>query len=84
LKACKELSDDGAFVNMTYCFSVTQAIIASKMGASFVSPYISGYDKKGFDGLKLAKDIKDTFNNYPELQTQIILNDIDKIFYIQF
>ena len=57
LKACKLLSQDGFTVNVTLCFSVAQAILASKAGATYISPFVGRVDDNSFDGLELVGDI---------------------------
>ena len=51
LKACKALSDKGVPVNVTLIFSVTQAVLAAKAGAAYVSPFIGRIDDTGHDVL---------------------------------
>ena len=48
LKACKLLSSDGFTVNVTLCFSVAQAILASKAGATYISPFVGRVDDNSF------------------------------------
>ena len=57
LRACKELSDDGIKVNVTLIFSQTQAILAAKAGAKYVSPLVGRVDDHSFGGISLVKDI---------------------------
>lgn len=64
LRACKTLSDDGVMVNVTLCFSATQALLAAKAGATFVSPFVGRHDDVGFDGMALIADIKTIYDNY--------------------
>ena len=58
LKACKALSDGGNMVNVTLCFSATQALLAAKAGATFISPFIGRLDDIGLDGMELIADIR--------------------------
>ncbi len=51
LRACRHLTDDGAMVNVTLCFSAAQAILAAKAGATFVSPFIGRLDDVGEHGM---------------------------------
>ena len=51
LKACKLLTSDGFTVNVTLCFSVAQAILASKAGFTYISPFVGRVDDNSFDGL---------------------------------
>ena len=57
LQACKLLTQDGFTVNVTLCFSVAQAILASKAGATYISPFVGRVDDNSFDGLGLVRDI---------------------------
>jgi transaldolase len=64
LKACKALSEQGATVNVTLCFSPVQAMMAAKAGASFISPFIGRLDDIGEDGMTLVRDIRTIYDNY--------------------
>jgi transaldolase len=64
LKATKMLSDEGIRVNVTLVFSATQALMAAKAGATFVSPFVGRLDDIGQDGMGLIKEIVGIFNNY--------------------
>ncbi|CAG7592697.1 MAG: fructose-6-phosphate aldolase [Candidatus Midichloria sp.] len=72
LIVCKKLSSKGISVNMTLCFSPSQAILAARMGADYVSPFIGRLDDIGQSGLKLIADICEIYSNYPSIKTQII------------
>jgi transaldolase len=72
LKACKELSGQGIDVNVTLCFSASQALIAAKCGAKYISPFIGRLDDIGLDGLNLIAEIRTIFDNYPNLNTEIL------------
>ncbi|HAF41510.1 MAG TPA: fructose-6-phosphate aldolase [Sphingobium sp.] len=71
LKTCKALTDDGALVNVTLCFSANQALLAAKAGASFISPFVGRHDDNGFDGLALIEDIRLIYDNYA-FKTEIL------------
>jgi transaldolase len=58
-RVCKKLSDDGIAVNMTLCFSLTQALLAAKCGALYVSPFIGRLDDAGQSGISLVSEIVD-------------------------
>ena len=62
LLACKELSDSGINVNVTLIFSQSQAILAAKAGATYVSPFVGRVDDNSFGGLCLVKDIAKVYN----------------------
>ena len=64
LRACKVLSDDGIKVNVTLIFSQTQAILASKAGAKYVSPFVGRVDDNSFGGICLVKDIVKVFKEH--------------------
>jgi transaldolase len=64
LKACKVLSSEGHKLNVTLCFSVNQAILAAKAGATFISPFVGRLDDINLDGLELIEDIRTVYDNY--------------------
>ncbi len=76
LRVCKELSDDGILVNVTLCFSASQAILAAKAGAAFISPFVGRLDDLSQDGLQLIEDIVTIYDNYPEFQTEVLVASI--------
>ena len=76
LIACKTLSDGGAIVNVTLCFSAAQAILAAKAGATFVSPFVGRLDDLGQDGLGLIEDICDIYANYPNFTTEVLVASV--------
>jgi len=61
LRGCKLLSEEGIRVNVTLIFSPAQAILASKAGAAYVSPFVGRVDDNSFDGLNLIKQIADIY-----------------------
>ena len=61
LKACYELSHEDILTNVTLVFSVSQAILAAKAGASYVSPFVGRLDDNSIAGLNLIKDIDEVF-----------------------
>jgi transaldolase len=81
LKACKTLSDDGHMVNVTLCFSVNQAILAAKAGATFISPFIGRLDDINLDGMELIEDIRTVYDNYG-FETQILAASIRSVNHI--
>lgn len=76
LKACKSLSSEGIPVNVTLVFSPNQALLAAKSGAKYVSPFIGRLDDVGQDGMKLIREIKDIFKNYPHFKTEILVASV--------
>ena len=75
LKACKRLSNEGAMVNVTLCFTVNQAILAAKAGASFISPFVGRLDDINLDGMGLISDIRQVYDNY-DFSTEILVASI--------
>ena len=75
LQACKTLSDEGKMVNVTLCFSLNQAILAAKAGATFISPFIGRLDDINLDGMELIADIRNAYDNYG-YETQILAASI--------
>ena len=64
LAACKELSKKNIKTNVTLCFSVNQALIAAKAGATYISPFIGRLDDVGHDGMELIEEIRAVYDNY--------------------
>jgi transaldolase len=71
LEACKALSKDGIKVNVTLCFSVNQAILAAKAGATFVSPFVGRLDDINEDGMQLIESIVEVFHIHG-LETEVL------------
>jgi transaldolase len=76
LKACKALRADGTMVNVTLCFSAAQALLAAKAGATYISPFVGRLDDIGQDGMDLIQDIRTIYDNYPALETKILVASI--------
>lgn len=76
LKACRALTDAGIAVNVTLCFSANQALLAAKAGAAFVSPFIGRLDDVGHDGMELVAEIREIFDNYDAITTEILAASI--------
>lgn len=64
IKAIKTFSDQGIKTNCTLCFSPTQALIAAKAGATYISPFLGRLDDISSDGMQLIKDIVQIYLNY--------------------
>jgi transaldolase len=64
LKACRTLAEEKIPVNMTLIFSPTQALLAAKVGAAYVSPFIGRLDDIATEGMDLIESIVDIFQNY--------------------
>ncbi len=79
LQACSLLSERKIKTNVTLCFSTSQALLAAKAGATYVSPFIGRLDDIGEDGIKLIEDIKKVFSNYKNIKTKILSASIRSI-----
>ncbi len=64
LKCCKILSGRGIRTNVTLCFQPLQALLAAKVGATFISPFIGRIDDLSTDGMQLIRDIRQIYTNY--------------------
>ena len=61
---------------MTLCFSANQALLAAKAGATFISPFVGRLDDMGQDGMELIAEIKTIYDNYPAIETEILVASI--------
>ena len=75
LKATRQLTAERIRVNVTLCFSPSQALLAAKAGAYFVSPFIGRLDDISHDGMGLIRDIKTIYANY-HFATQILVASV--------
>ena len=64
LRACKVLSEEGVRTNVTLCFSATQALLAAKCGATYVSPFVGRLDDVSTEGMDLIRQIRAIYDNY--------------------
>ena len=75
LKSVKELSKEGVKTNVTLVFSATQALLAAKAGASYVSPFIGRLDDISTDGMNLIAEIQQIYRNY-YFETEVIVASV--------
>lgn len=75
LKAVRTLSEEGIMTNVTLCFSPTQALMAAKAGATYISPFIGRLDDVATDGMELIQQIVTIYMNY-DYQTQVLAASI--------
>ena len=75
VRACKTLADEGMRVNVTLIFSATQAWLAAKAGAAYVSPFVGRLDDIGTTGMNLIQEIVDIFNNF-EFSTEVLVASV--------
>jgi len=72
IKACKALSGEGIKVNVTLCFSPSQALLAAKVGATYISPFIGRLDDVATPGMELIRDIVEIYTNY-NFKTEVLV-----------
>ena len=72
IKACKALSGEGIKVNVTLCFSPAQALLAAKVGATYISPFVGRLDDIATPGMELIRDIVQIYENY-NFTTEILV-----------
>ena len=72
VKACKALSSEGKKVNVTLIFSAAQALLAAKVGATFVSPFVGRLDDISTSGMNLIQEIVEIFENY-QFSTEVLV-----------
>ena len=75
LKACRALVAEKIRVNVTLIFSPTQALLAAKVGATYVSPFIGRLDDVATDGMELIEQIVEIFDNY-EFSTEVLVASV--------
>ena len=81
LKAVKILSAEGIKTNVTLVFSMSQALMAARAGATYVSPFIGRLDDIGEDGVLLVKNIVDAFKLYG-IETEVIAASIRNLAHV--
>lgn len=82
LKATRILSDEGTPVNMTLCFSATQALLCAKAGAMYVSPFVGRLDDIHTVGMGLIEEIVEIYANY-DFDTEILVASIRSPLHVQ-
>ena len=75
VKACKTLASEGKRVNVTLVFSPTQALLAAKVGASYVSPFVGRLDDISTSGMALVGEIVEIFQNY-QYTTEVLVASV--------
>jgi transaldolase len=75
VKACRTLSSEGHRVNVTLIFSPTQAWLAAKVGAAYVSPFVGRLDDVGTTGMHLVREIVDIFDN-ADFPTEVLVASV--------
>ena len=75
VKACKTLAQEGKRVNVTLIFSATQAWLAAKAGAAYVSPFVGRLDDIANSGMTVVREIVDIFDNF-EFTTEVLVASV--------
>lgn len=75
VKAVKTLADDGIRVNVTLCFQAAQALIAAKVGAAYISPFVGRLDDIATDGMGLIQQIVDIYHAF-DYKTEVLVASV--------
>ena len=75
LRTCKALREKDIMVNVTLCFSAAQALLAAKVGATFISPFVGRLDDIGEKGMDLIEDIVVMYENYA-FETEVLVASV--------
>ncbi|MFN3567366.1 MAG: fructose-6-phosphate aldolase [Caldimicrobium sp.] len=82
LKALKRLTEEGIKTNVTLVFSPLQALVAGKLGATYVSPFLGRVDDIGYDGMLVLEEIVSLYNIYG-IETEIIAASIRHVDHVR-
>jgi len=75
LKAVKSLTEEGIKTNVTLCFSASQALMAAKAGATYISPFVGRLDDIGHEGMQLIEQIIQIYDNYG-FETEVLVASV--------
>jgi len=75
LKAVRTCSEEGIKTNVTLCFSATQALLAAKAGAAYISPFVGRLDDVSTDGMQLISEILEIYDNY-SFPTEVLVASV--------
>jgi len=82
LKAVRTCTDEGIKTNVTLCFSATQALLAAKAGATYVSPFVGRLDDISTNGMELISQIVQIFENY-SYETEVLVASVRGPIHVQ-
>lgn len=82
MKAVKTCTEEGIKTNVTLCFSATQALLAAKAGATYISPFVGRLDDISTDGMQLIGEILEIYNNY-DFETQVLVASVRSPMHVQ-
>ena len=82
LKAVRTCADEGIKTNVTLCFSATQALLAAKAGATYISPFVGRLDDISTDGMQLIDEIVQIYDNYA-FATEVLVASVRSPMHVQ-
>jgi transaldolase len=82
LKAVRTCTDEGIKTNVTLCFSPTQALLAAKAGATYISPFVGRLDDISSDGMQVVHDILEIYGNYG-YKTEVLVASVRHPLHVQ-
>ncbi|MGN6107983.1 MAG: fructose-6-phosphate aldolase [Kofleriaceae bacterium] len=82
LKAVRTCADEGIQTNVTLCFSATQALLAAKAGATFISPFVGRLDDVSTNGMQLIREIVEIYDNYA-FPTEVLVASVRHPMHVQ-
>lgn len=82
LKAVRTLTDEGIKTNVTLCFSATQALLAAKAGATYISPFVGRLDDVSTNGMQLIQEICTIYENY-NFETEVLVASVRHPIHVQ-
>jgi transaldolase len=82
LKAVRTCSNEGIKTNVTLCFSATQALLAAKAGATYISPFVGRLDDVSTNGMQLIGEIVQIYDNY-NFETEVLVASVRHPMHVQ-
>jgi len=82
MKAVRTCTDEGIKTNVTLCFSATQALLAAKAGATYISPFVGRLDDVATDGMQLIGEIVQIYDNYG-FETEVLVASVRGPMHVQ-
>ncbi|MDB4957146.1 MAG: transaldolase [Myxococcales bacterium] len=82
LKAVRTCKEEGIKTNVTLCFTATQALLAAKAGASYISPFVGRLDDISTDGMQVVEEILEIYNNYG-FETEVLVASVRHPIHVQ-
>jgi transaldolase len=82
MKAVKTCTEEGIKTNVTLCFSATQALLAAKAGATYISPFVGRLDDISTEGMQLISEILEIYENY-NFETEVLVASVRSPMHVQ-